>query len=60
MAAGDAIDAIVLDLMLPGRDGMSLLRELRTTGFTKPILILSRVTPSRTASGAWTKGPTTT
>ncbi len=41
MAAGDAIDAIVLDLMLPGRDGMSLLRELRTTGFTKPILILS-------------------
>jgi DNA-binding response OmpR family regulator len=35
------IDAIVLDLMLPGRDGMSLLRELRSGGFAKPILILS-------------------
>jgi two-component system, OmpR family, copper resistance phosphate regulon response regulator CusR len=41
MAAVAAIDAMVLDLMLPGRDGMSLLKELRTTGFTKPILILS-------------------
>ena len=40
-ATGEAIDALVLDLMLPGRDGMSLLRELRTKGFTKPILILS-------------------
>ncbi len=40
-ATAQAIDAIVLDLMLPGRDGMSLLRELRTTGFSKPILILS-------------------
>jgi two-component system copper resistance phosphate regulon response regulator CusR len=40
-AASETIDAIVLDLMLPGRDGMSLLRELRTSGFTKPILILS-------------------
>ena len=40
-ATGEAIDALVLDLMLPGRDGMSLLRELRAQGFTKPILILS-------------------
>ena len=35
------VDALVLDLMLPGRDGMSLLRELRSGGFAKPILILS-------------------
>jgi len=41
MATGEAIDAVVLDLMLPGRDGMSLLRELRSTGFARPILILS-------------------
>jgi DNA-binding response OmpR family regulator len=41
MAGGEAVDAVVLDLMLPGRDGMSLLRELRAAGFAKPILILS-------------------
>jgi DNA-binding response OmpR family regulator len=41
MAVVEPIDAIVLDLMLPGRDGMSLLRELRASGFVKPILILS-------------------
>ncbi len=40
-ANGEDVDAVVLDLMLPGRDGMSLLRELRTNGFSKPILILS-------------------
>jgi DNA-binding response OmpR family regulator len=40
-ATGNDVDAIVLDLMLPGRDGMSLLRALRLSGFIKPILILS-------------------
>jgi len=34
-------DAIVLDLMLPGKDGMDILRELRGAGRTTPILILS-------------------
>jgi two-component system, OmpR family, copper resistance phosphate regulon response regulator CusR len=41
VATTEAIDAIVLDLMLPGRDGMGVLRELRSRGFAKPILILS-------------------
>jgi two-component system, OmpR family, copper resistance phosphate regulon response regulator CusR len=41
LATGRDIDAIVLDLMLPGRDGMGILRELRSQGLTKPILILS-------------------
>jgi len=41
LASSSEVDAIVLDLMLPGRDGMSVLRELRTRGITKPILILS-------------------
>ena len=35
------IDALVLDLMLPGRHGLDVLRELRASGFTKPILILT-------------------
>jgi two-component system copper resistance phosphate regulon response regulator CusR len=41
LASSNEVDIIVLDLMLPGRDGMSVLRELRTHGLTKPILILS-------------------
>lgn len=41
LATSEEVDAIVLDLMLPGRDGMGILRELRSRGLTKPILILS-------------------
>ncbi|MDB5341577.1 MAG: mprA 2, partial [Planctomycetaceae bacterium] len=35
------VDVIVLDLMLPDRDGLSLIRELRATGFANPILIIT-------------------
>jgi heavy metal response regulator len=38
--AGD-YDAIVLDLMLPGKDGIEVLREVRAAGKKTPILILS-------------------
>jgi DNA-binding response OmpR family regulator len=34
-------DAIVLDLMLPGRDGLSVLRALRSGGQRVPVLILT-------------------
>lgn len=34
-------DALVLDIMLPGRDGFEVLRDLRERGFTKPVLILT-------------------
>src|SRR5215208_2450253 len=34
-------DALVLDIMLPGRDGYEVLRDLRDKGFTRPILILT-------------------
>ncbi len=36
-----AFDAMVLDIMLPGRDGLSVLRELRETGDRTPVLLLS-------------------
>ncbi len=35
------VDAVVLDLMLPGRDGLDVLRELRSKGFSTPVLILT-------------------
>ena len=34
-------DAIVLDLMLPGRDGLSVLRGLRAEGITTPVILLT-------------------
>lgn len=34
-------DAIVLDVMLPGRSGFDLLRDLRTRGSRVPVLVLS-------------------
>ena len=34
-------DAIVLDVMLPGRDGFSVCREMRTHGRWAPILMLT-------------------
>jgi len=39
--ATPAPDLIVLDLMLPGVDGFSVLRQLRTAGLSTPVLILS-------------------
>ena len=40
-ATTETVDAVVLDLMLPGRDGIRVLRDLRAGGFTQPILILT-------------------
>ena len=34
-------DAIVMDIMLPGRDGLSVLRQLRDRHNTTPVLLLS-------------------
>ncbi|CAG0980903.1 Transcriptional activator protein CopR [Gammaproteobacteria bacterium] len=34
-------DAIVLDVLLPGRDGFSVCRELRARGSTTPVLMLT-------------------
>ena len=41
LATTGAPDAIVLDLMLPGRDGLKVLRDLRSQGYTRPVLILT-------------------
>src|SRR6516225_5714874 len=40
-AGGTPFDGIVLDIMLPGRDGLSVLRQLREQRKTTPVLLLS-------------------
>src|ERR1700704_1651316 len=41
VARAAAFDAIVLDIMLPGRDGLSVLRQLREHKNLTPVLLLS-------------------
>lgn len=40
-ALSRAYDCIVLDVMLPGRDGFSIVEELRASALTTPILLLT-------------------
>jgi two-component system alkaline phosphatase synthesis response regulator PhoP len=41
MALRESVDLILLDLMLPGQNGLSLCDKLRKTGSTTPILMLT-------------------
>jgi CheY-like chemotaxis protein len=40
-ASSHAFDLIVLDVMLPGRDGIEVLHTLRTQGSKTPVLLLT-------------------
>jgi two-component system copper resistance phosphate regulon response regulator CusR len=40
-ARANRYDLIILDIILPGRDGFSVCRELRESGFDTPILMLT-------------------
>jgi two-component system, OmpR family, response regulator len=41
MAAGAAFDALIVDRMLPGLDGLSIVKTLRATGNQTPVLFVS-------------------
>lgn len=40
-ASATQFDVIILDIMLPGRDGLSVLRQLRERGVQVPVLLLT-------------------
>ena len=40
-ASSDEYDGLVLDIMMPGLDGVTLLKKLRTSGITTPALFLT-------------------
>jgi DNA-binding response OmpR family regulator len=37
----DSFDLIILDVMMPGRDGLAVLQEIREAGINTPVLMLS-------------------
>src|SRR5262245_5692079 len=39
--AGTPFDVVVLDVMLPGRDGLSVVRQMRERRVTTPVLLLT-------------------
>ena len=41
LARAEPFDLIVLDIMLPGRDGLSICRNLRASGISTPIILLT-------------------
>ncbi len=41
MAMNNHYDAIILDVMLPGKDGFTVLRELRDAGVASPVMMLT-------------------
>lgn len=52
MGADDSYDAIILDVMLPGRDGIQVVRTLRELGVRTPVLMLTaRITEAETVAG---------
>ena len=40
-ASSDAYDLVILDMRLPGKSGLEVLRSLRDRGFAKPVLVLT-------------------
>jgi two-component system nitrogen regulation response regulator NtrX len=56
IAERDAIDAVLLDIKMPGMDGMDVLSRLRTMNETLPIIIISGHGTTTTAVEAIRKG----
>lgn len=49
---GELFDAVILDLLLPGMDGLELLTRLRAAGHTAPVVVISGHAGAETAARA--------
>lgn len=58
--AGLSAELVVLDVLMPVLDGITVCRRLRESGDRTPILMLTAAMPSPTGWSAWRRGPTTT
>jgi DNA-binding response OmpR family regulator len=58
-ARSEPFDVFVLDVMLPGVDGFSLVRRLRASGSVTPILLLTARDTPKTSSWGLRPEPTT-
>ncbi len=56
LAAREAPDVILLDLRLPGRDGIAVLGELKASGSAARVLVLTSATEPAAASAALRAG----
>ena len=59
LLGSERYDLVLLDLNLPGADGMTVLRTLRQTDRETRVLILSARSEAPTRWKVWTPGPTT-
>ena len=59
MALGIDYDLVILDLSLPGLDGLSLLKNLRQRKPNLPVMILTARSRVETACSASIRAPTT-
>ena len=41
LAASESYDVVILDMRLPGKNGLAVLQSLRSRGFEKPVLVLT-------------------
>ena len=57
LAASQKFDAIVLDIMLPGTNGLDLLRALRGQGIHTPVILLTALGSVEERSTIWLRNP---
>jgi two-component system nitrogen regulation response regulator NtrX len=56
LIAGDAPDLILLDLVMPGEDGLAFLRWMRANEIQTPVLVVSALDSAKTAVDALQNG----